>query len=500
MNIHHFGPDSGPSLSRADASSPALARRSPWTALRRTAPIPALVVALLTALVLSPAAAALTDDERMAKLEAELAAERAARQALMQALSAEQAARQALASRVQALESRNGSEDALEAQLRGLIAPEAFTPVAGNRTAFPSAFNPRIGIYTDAVIDVSSGDRDDGDRFSLRETEIDFRLPFAPWGEGVLITAFEDAGEGEFETHLEEGYAALALGDMLDMDTDATARVGRFRVPFGHDNKLHTHDLLQVDRSLPVQYLLGEEGLIGEGVEFAMPLFHRDSKSGLGQTTTGHLAIVNGELFTGEESLLGEMADEAGIDLDSDSPVYVARVSHYAELSRLSDVEVGVSALGELGSAAIESDSGQSVEPNLLGADVTWRQRDDETGVGSWLVALEAIRGDFDFSDPERMDFPNGSEEASGWSLTAQRQTSPRTYVGLRVGETEMIGSDEEVSDISPYVSFYADEFFRIRLQGQQLDYRDADDVNRLLLQFTWNFGAHNPHPYWVNR
>lgn len=396
------------------------------------------------------------------------------------------------------------AEDDLEARLRDLIEPQP--PGAPMRTVFPSAYNPRIGVFMDAVIEAGDAqedlDDDDSDRFSLRETEIDFRLPVAPFAEGVLIVTFEDVGGGEFETHLEEGYADLALGELLGADIATRAKLGRFRLPFGHDNKLHTHDLLQVDRPFAVMRLLGEEGLIGDGVEFTQQLFHSGAEQGTGQTTSLQLAIVNGELSTGEESLIGELADEAGLELDSDAPVAVARLSHYMELSPLSDLELGVSGLRNLAGDAVTTDAGTEIEQEYYGLDATWRHRDDETGVGGWLFNGEYIVANVDWGGAAAPDFPSGETTRRGWWLTGQRQMSPTTFVGLRYGKTDDLASDDVWRDLSPYVTWYPDEFFRIRLQGQHLHLSGADDedVQRLFLQFTWNFGAHLSHPYWVNR
>jgi hypothetical protein len=96
------------------------------------------------------------------------------------------------------------------------------------------------------------------------------------------------------------------------------------------------------------------------------------------------------------------------------------------------------------------------------------------------------------------------SQHRDGWWLTTQRQISPTVYLGLLFGKSEMLDSDARDESISPYVSWYADEFFRIRTQLEHLSRSGGDDdfsdANRLLMQFTWNFGAHQPHPYWVNR
>lgn len=451
-----------------------------WSAHR--APSVVLSVTLLFTIA-QPLSAQLTDDE--------------VRQALAQALQTIADLEQ----RVLQLEAANPAEDPLEAQLKRLMIPENPAPPA--RTVFPSSLNPRIGIYMDAVAE--SGSREEGlgenkDRFSLRETEIDFRLPVSPFAEGVLITAFEDEGNGDFHTTIEEGYADISIGALFDIETAITSKIGRFRVPFGRNNKLHTHDLMQVNRPYVISQQLGEEGLIGDGVEATFPLLHSESDEGFGRTTTLHVAVVNGEMFTGEESLLNEVAGDAGVELESDSAVLVARASHFVELDELSDIEVGASWLTNIGGDAVSTDMDTDIDPRMYGIDVTWRNRDEENGVGSWLLQGEAIQSDFRYGKKVTPGFPSGTKTQRGVAITAQRQMTQAIYAGMRVGKTDRLGTGIDVNDYTPYITWYADEFFRIRLEGQHLQVSPGDDSNRVLLQFTWNFGAHSPHPYWANR
>jgi hypothetical protein len=424
---------------------------------------------------------------------------------LKAALERERAAREELERRLAAIESRLGSSGIgdLELQLQGLVAPEALRPAAARAPTSKAFYNPTIGVFMDSVIDAGNFDDrlgEDTDKFSLRETEVDIRLPLAPFATGVGIFTWENGGNNEFESAIEEGYADISLGGLFDTDWETTAKLGRFRPHFGRNNQLHTHDWLQVNQPLAVRNLLGPEGLVGEGVMFQQPLLHSGETAGEGRTTNLSLALVNGELFTGEETGAGSIAEDAGDPLASDGTMAVTRLSEFVELGRLSDVEVGVSNITRLSSDALVTESGSNVDPSYWDADVTWRSRDDETGVGSWLVQLEMIRARLD--DHGAGLFMSGNRD--GWWLTTQRQLSPTTYVGLLYGKSDMLDSDARDTSISPYVSWYADEFFRIRTQFEHLirdgSTDDFSDANRLLLQFTWNFGAHQPHPYWVNK
>ena len=396
--------------------------------------------------------------------------------------------------------------DDLEAQLQALLIEEPSEPGPPRRTFLPSATNPTIGVFVEALAE--GGDADEifgtnGDRFSLREVEVNFALPISPFADATFVTAFEDLGSGEFESKVEEVFTDVSIGALTDTDSTAGMRVGRFRLPFGIDNRLHTHDLPQADRPLAITQQLGAEGLIGDGLQLTLPLGTSESAAGQVSATTAEVALVNGDLFTGEEALLGGLADGAGLTLDSDAPVLVARASHFVELDETSDVEFGASWITGVGSRAVVTDVMTEIDPEALAVDVTWRSRDDETGQGSWLLSAQGVRTAVDFNQAATPGFPTGSERSDGYWFTAQRQTGATTYWGLRVGSSEVLGADDDISAISPYMSWYADEFFRVRLQAQRLRGRlggQRRTAHRAMLQLSWNFGAHKPHPYWTNR
>ncbi len=424
-------------------------------------------------------------------------------QELLRQLKAEREARLALERRVAELEARRGppTSDELEDQLRGLVAPGELELAAPRAPVSPAFLNPAIGVFMDSRVDAGNFDTrlgEDTDNFSLRETEIDLRLPIAPFAEGVAIIALENEG-GEFETVVEEGYASIDVGTLLDADVDTTAKVGRFRPMFGRNNALHLHDWLQTNLPLAMRNLVGEEGLVGEGLALRQPLW-----SGERQAANLDLAIVNGDMLAGHGSPLDAIAEDAGTEMSSDGELLVARASHFTELGEggLSDLEFGVSRLGRLAPDAVQTESGAEIETTYWDFDVTWRSRQAEHGVGSWLVQAETVRAQLDDDGAGLV----GDERESGWWVTLQRQVSPNVYLGVLYSESDVLASDAEQDSIQPYLSWYADEFFRVRAALEHLTQdgngteESFSDAHRFLLQFTWNFGAHQPHPYWVNR
>ena len=110
-------------------------------------------------------------------------------------------------------------------------------------------------------------------RFNLRETEIDLRVPVDPFADAVLIVSLESETPGEFEVGIEEGYVNVKKLPFMSSPLGLKFQVGRFRPAFGRLNLLHTHDLPTSSRSLPTEEFLGKEGFIQQGVsaDFFVP-------------------------------------------------------------------------------------------------------------------------------------------------------------------------------------------------------------------------------------
>src|SRR2546421_5242211 len=107
-----------------------------------------------------------------------------------------------------------------------------------------NAFNPRIVVATDLLgrlavnhyKTVSDGKSVD-DRFQLREAELDLRADIDPYAKGVAIISVAETDPGQFGVDIEEGYFTLET-----LPYGLKLKAGRFRVPFGRMNALHTHD------------------------------------------------------------------------------------------------------------------------------------------------------------------------------------------------------------------------------------------------------------------
>ncbi|MBI3724219.1 hypothetical protein HY251_09745, partial [bacterium] len=125
-------------------------------------------------------------------------------------------------------------------------------------------FNPRMVVSGDFVGRLATNHNktvfaDTGlspdDRMSLREAELDLRAAIDPYANGVVIISVFEQDGGGYGVDVEEGYFTLdALPYQLKL------QLGRFRVPFGRLNALHTHDLPQTTRPYALQDIFGEDG------------------------------------------------------------------------------------------------------------------------------------------------------------------------------------------------------------------------------------------------
>lgn len=345
-------------------------------------------------------------------------------------------------------------------------------------------FNPTITVFSDLLWRLDNKDvveiEDDGtvirkdDKFLLRETEVDFRAAIDPYADGVFILALEQEVPGEFEVDVEEGYVrikSLPFGPWEEPPLGTKIKVGRFLTSMGRQNRLHTHDLAQPQRGLTVENFLGEHPYIGNGIsaESFLPL-------NLQMTLE---ALQGGGFVMGENG--------------TDRPTYIANLSWFDTLAEAHDVEIaGIALYGS-------NDEEGRRQVQLYSLDVLYKW-------SSLLFSGQVFYGSGEFEEDTDADGfidTSGTNRAWGYFAYAQLQLDRRWYAGLRYDWTESLANrEDETRRLTPYVSLYVSEFFRLRAAYEYTssDIPADDDLHTFLLQVTVVFGAHPPHPYWVNR
>ena len=356
----------------------------------------------------------------------------------------------------------------------------------------PANFNPDIAVIADFVGSVTAKEdrpNDAYNRFDIREVELDLRAAVDPRADGVLVLAFErdvenpifpeDEGEGEegggpeSSVNVEEAFLFLHDFGVPNL----TAKLGRFHVRFGRQNLLHLHDLPTTDPPFVNQAFLSPEALTDAGLSLSYVVPPR--------FTGGQYVEVIGEVITGEGA--GSESATLNGDLTVDSPAFNTHVLWNTDVGREFNLEVGGSWL----TGHADADNRRDV--NLVGADLTLIRTDPTGGFRNSLVQAEAIYG--------VVDQEGGTdEEAFGAYVLGQQQLNRDWYAGLRLDWTENPNdADQEAWGATPYVSWYWSEFLRFRASYQHRG-GDRPEEDVLLLQATWIFGAHPPHPYWSMR
>jgi hypothetical protein len=394
----------------------------------------------------------------------------------------------------------------LENKLRELqaqmlrVTPEGETSAAQSvpavsPQAMAGALNPAISVVGNLVgrADSKKAYNVDNNRIDnkmiLREAEIDMRVPVDPYADGVLITSIESETPGQFSAGVEEGYVTIKKLPFLDQPPlGLKIKVGRFRPLFGTINILHTHDLPQTFRPLPIQEFLGSEGFVRDGVSANIFLPSPGEKSSLDFTA---------EVLTG-----GDIAF---------SPRPDARMSYLGHLRFYNTI--GDSHNLQLGWSSYLQQKGNGIpEADMHDFDFMYRWKPSRQGEWkSFILGGEVMFGRKAY--PEAAEMPDvvqglvgrqpGNGKPLGYYVFTQWQFDRRTYAGVRWDKTDVLFDPSlKRRSITPFVSYYFSEFLRFRLNYEHrwsdLDTENGRDTFYGELNFV--FGSHPPEPFWVNK
>jgi hypothetical protein len=379
-------------------------------------------------------------------------------------------------------------EDRLRAQA-DLIAEEDEDPEKAQLlAAFSSianrlnAFNPRITIFGDALGRVAGSSaelveegRNRDDRLGIREIELDFRADIDPFAKGVLILAAEEEEPGEYALGVEEAYLTFET-----LPFGFRGKLGRFRIPFGRINQLHTHDLPQATRPYPSVDVFGEEGFVENAAQLSwltpwIPLeFH-----GL---------VLNGE---NEAFLAGG---------DSDDPAFLGRAEYFIQLHDTAFLSLGASYLFGYNDApdpATDRPSRARQESHLWGADLLFKWQPSQ-------FRSVVVQGEVHGLKKERPG--RVTEHGFGAYGFVQVQPFQRWFVGARYDFSNYMEGQEDRKQhaVGGWVSFYTTEFLRLRVGYEHRERSTTrggePDLDTFYFQVTFVFGSHPVEPFWFNR
>jgi hypothetical protein len=372
-------------------------------------------------------------------------------------------------------------------------APAAATPAPAAQS-IPGALNPALTVVGNFV---ARGDsqkiyNEQGMRIdnkpSLRETELDLRAAIDPYADGVFIASIASESPGSYSAGVEEAYAVIKkLPFQGQPPLGLKLKVGRFRPSFGANNILHTHDLPQTMRPLPVQEFLGEEGFIQSGVSgsFFLPT-PWDRRSSL----EGTLQVLAG----------GDLAFSPS---PSARTAYLGHVNWFRSFRSTHNLSVGWSSY-------FHPEGNEVMEADFHGLDFTYRWNPLRRGQWkSFVASAELMFARRSIPEAAGVSAPAAASPAIapgkpfGFTLFGQWQFNRRLYAGLRWDRTDVLYDPAlKRRSLTPYVSYYFSEFLRFRLNYEQRwsDLTTEDRRKSVFAELNFVFGSHPPEPYWVNK
>ena len=361
---------------------------------------------------------------------------------------------------------------------------------SATRSTAPIVFNPRTTAFINFAARADSrkvmdetGENEISNRFFLRGIELDLRAPVDPYAEAVAIVSVEnEAGKG-FGIDAEEAYGLIKRLPLLDSaPLGMKMKIGRFRAPFGVNNRTHLHDMPWITRPIAVGKYLGTEH--GDFFEGGFNPVGVDFDFFLPSPLPGSTFEMNADVLTAGD--LGLSEGSAGRQ-----PAFLGHLNLSTDWNNEHLLTVGASAYSERGLPSTQ----------LYGVDLTYKWSPVEQRESHSVVfGAEAFFGKHSFQDSTSTTL---TIMPHGWYAFLQYQLSYWLYLGTRydwVQEPTVGGSTLQSAGF--YATYYTTEFLRFRLG---IEHRTGagsamDGLNTGLLEVNFVFGSHPAEPYWVNR
>ena len=338
-----------------------------------------------------------------------------------------------------------------------------------SRTRNLRILNPEISVTGDVVGNFTAP-VGEGNRFSAtpREFEFSFQSALDPYTRTKIFVTreedFEIAGFPEEEPEesggfeIEEGYMYW-----VGLPGGLGAKLGKFRQEIGLYNRWHTHALLEIERPLATVTFLGEDGLIQTGGAVTLPSLT------VGPATETVVFEVtradNDALFDG------------GHDIS-----YLGRFQSFLDLGPSTYLQLGATGVyGENDEADLKS--------KLLGVDVSFRWAPP----GRALYQDLQLKGEWYFVDQE---VAGADEDGHGGYGQLNYRLNRRWIIGVRADYVDAFGTEPNIVQIAPSITWWQSEWVRLRLQYNHVRPEGGAGNHTILLQSVWAVGPHKHETY----
>lgn len=384
----------------------------------------------------------------------------------------------------EALESE-AAEPALEDLLHPEV-PKTSDAITAGITVGSQSFNPDISVVGDFVANFGDLNPHLGiaRRNALnRHVEVAFSQHISPSAKAVVKFAYEGGGhvhvheeeddepedhhDGHEEVWVHEHEEGMELEEAYlqfhKLVPDFQFRLGRERVPFLTFNLLDGHELPFVNRPLAVARMLGDHGLVEDGLRISY-LF--PTKTYL----NADLAIYNNR---------NDTAFNGGATGDR---LFFARLHGYR------DWQEGRKEATWMLSYVRGPHDEEGHDADIWGAECHYQAL--PTQFDRQMVNLGSLRG--------RVETAAGSVTRDGYYLHLAKRWNRyhKNEIGLLWEEAESIrpGLTDRIRQLSAYFTWYETERVRLRAQVSHAFMDEGPDTDLFFLQVDYVMGTHPPH------
>jgi hypothetical protein len=356
-------------------------------------------------------------------------------------------------------------QERLKDEIAEKVARDMQPKLAALNKTFPSQFNPAIGLVLDNVFSSKTNERAN---FEFRAAELGVSASIDPFVRGyAILTGTPDGFDVE--------EAAIVT---TSLPYNLTVKGGRFFADFGRLSKFHDHDLPFVNRPLVLdRYVGGESQADGVEVSWLAPL-------------PQYLTLTGGWY-----NKMGAQNDQ----VSNDNPrnysefTYLGRAATYFNLNDSNGIDLGSSLAYT--PRVQENDNSRRY---LAGADLTYRYTPlSQSSYHGFIWGTEVLFnreaqpfGGFP-TEPTGEPLVFRQHDAVGLYSYVEARLTRRFYPGFLFEYLQdATGVDSSTRAYSPYLTIWASEFQRLRLQYSYLD-QPGNHENQFFVQWTAILGSH---------
>ena len=357
--------------------------------------------------------------------------------------------------------------------------------------------NPEVSVSGDMVASFTNQkDVRKTTDVSMRAWELNLQSYLDPFSKFKSTIPVDSDGNVEIEEMYFTRYNAFG-----DINLD----LGKFRQQFGVINRWHGDAIDQIDYPLPIQYILGDDGLAQTGMSVDLPLPEMGDST---QILT--LQITNSEndhLFGGET--MG-------------NPSMLFHFKSFRDLDDSSYFEFGLSGLfgwndrWQVGPPATPQQIDDALGTQVYGADFTYVWEPVETAMYrnlEWRSELFFLNRDI--YAPNVTAGNRDSLESWGAFSYLQAKVDRNVYLGIRgdyynadskayadtypetINPFAYTASDAYVWQISPYVTIWQSEYVRFHIEYNYTDGHTIQEPGHTVgLQMVFAAGPHKHERY----